>query len=339
MNVHQGVSRKAEEVALEIRVRGRVQGVGFRPTVWRIARELGLSGEVFNDADGVLIRVGGSEHRSLLYRAVEREPPPLGRIDRIETRTFRGPLPRQFRIAESGRRRRAHGDRPDAAICGECAAEIINPFAAPLPLCVRQLHPLRAATEHCHRHSLCPRRDLDGGICDLRSLRHANIANRGPPLSCRGDRLPDVRAQREADSPRRPSRKLRSAFHAATGRCGVKPDPEGRDRRDQGARRVSARLRCDECSRVARLRQRKHREAKPFALMARDLDMIQSYCAVATRRSSGAHRQAAAPIVLLAPMDRNACRTQLPLAFQSLGFMLPTTPLHLLILAVSIARW
>ncbi len=47
-------------VAVEIRVRGRVQGVGFRPTVYRIARELELSGEVLNDPQGVLVRVGGS---------------------------------------------------------------------------------------------------------------------------------------------------------------------------------------------------------------------------------------------------------------------------------------
>ena len=72
------------EVA-EVRVRGRVQGVGFRPTVWRMARELGLSGEVRNDAEGVLIRVAGdsSAIADLLDR-LEREPPPLARIDRIE---------------------------------------------------------------------------------------------------------------------------------------------------------------------------------------------------------------------------------------------------------------
>ena len=65
-------------VALEIRVRGRVQGVGFRPTVWRIASELALSGEVLNDSEGVLVRVGGAVAAvdDFLTR-MEREPPPL----------------------------------------------------------------------------------------------------------------------------------------------------------------------------------------------------------------------------------------------------------------------
>ena len=72
------------EVA-EIRVRGRVQGVGFRPTVWRMARELGLSGDVRNDAEGVLIRVaGGSGAIAALLDRIRREPPPLAHIERIE---------------------------------------------------------------------------------------------------------------------------------------------------------------------------------------------------------------------------------------------------------------
>ena len=62
----------------EIRVRGRVQGVGFRPAVWRLAHELGLSGDVRNDAQGVLIRVaGGGDAIAELLERIRREPPPL----------------------------------------------------------------------------------------------------------------------------------------------------------------------------------------------------------------------------------------------------------------------
>src|SRR5688572_14736952 len=88
-----------ETHAVEIRVRGCVQGVGFRPTVWRIARELSLGGEVLNDAEGVLIRVRGEDSaiRMLLAR-LRKDAPPLSRIDRITTRPYRGAVPASFRI-------------------------------------------------------------------------------------------------------------------------------------------------------------------------------------------------------------------------------------------------
>ncbi len=60
MTLLQDTRQDAAFVTMEIRVRGRVQGVGFRPTVWRIARELELAGEVLNDCEGVLVRVRGA---------------------------------------------------------------------------------------------------------------------------------------------------------------------------------------------------------------------------------------------------------------------------------------
>ena len=89
---------------LEIRVRGRVQGVGFRPTVWRFARDLSLAGEVHNDAQGVLIRVRGPRAAiDLLLQRLEREPPPLAHIESVESRAFEGALPAEFAIVESVR--------------------------------------------------------------------------------------------------------------------------------------------------------------------------------------------------------------------------------------------
>ena len=70
----------------EIRVRGAVQGVGFRPRVWHLAREEGVVGFVMNDGDGVLIHATGSEQAlSRLLARLESEPPPLARIESIET--------------------------------------------------------------------------------------------------------------------------------------------------------------------------------------------------------------------------------------------------------------
>ena len=116
-------------MAVEIRVRGRVQGVGFRPTVWRLARELGLSGEVLNDGDGVLIRAAGERQAiDALVARLGDEPPPLARIARIETQAAAFAAAPGFRIVES---RRGAGDTeiaPDAAICPACAAEIVDPY-------------------------------------------------------------------------------------------------------------------------------------------------------------------------------------------------------------------
>src|SRR5450432_772289 len=92
----------ADNVALEIRVRGRVQGVGFRPTAWRLAHAHGLCGEVLNDPEGVLLRVGGADGAIAAFlAALRREAPPLARIDGIESRPFAGELPAGFVIAES----------------------------------------------------------------------------------------------------------------------------------------------------------------------------------------------------------------------------------------------
>src|SRR3984893_1674258 len=70
--------------ARSIRVRGLVQGVGFRPTVWRLARDCGLAGDVSNDAEGVLIRAWGRPaDLDRFLRRLEEKPPPLARIDSV----------------------------------------------------------------------------------------------------------------------------------------------------------------------------------------------------------------------------------------------------------------
>ena len=72
-------------VAERIRVRGLVQGVGFRPTVWRLARDLGLAGDVRNDGEGVLIRVQADrKHLDAFCRRLVDECPVLARIDAVE---------------------------------------------------------------------------------------------------------------------------------------------------------------------------------------------------------------------------------------------------------------
>ena len=78
------VARCAAPVAERVRVRGTVQGVGFRPTVWRIASELGVVGSVVNDAQGVLIvAVAARERLDALAQRLRNEAPPLARIESL----------------------------------------------------------------------------------------------------------------------------------------------------------------------------------------------------------------------------------------------------------------
>jgi len=85
-----------------IRIRGVVQGVGFRPVVWRLARGLGLRGRVWNDAGGVVVELwgdGGGIGRFL--ERLEEEAPPLARIEGIERAPLEGTAPPAFTIVAS----------------------------------------------------------------------------------------------------------------------------------------------------------------------------------------------------------------------------------------------
>ena len=109
-----------------IRVRGLVQGVGFRPVVWRLAHRYGLRGWVGNDGGGVTIAVcGRAPDTEEFLLALLSEAPPLARIDAIERTPSEAAVREMgFRIAESEGGTACTGIIPDAAICPECRAEI-----------------------------------------------------------------------------------------------------------------------------------------------------------------------------------------------------------------------
>ena len=309
------------EVA-EIRVRGRVQGVGFRPTVWRLARELGLSGEVRNDAEGVLIRVaGGSDAIAELLDRIQLEPPPLARIERIERSHSTATCAPGFRIADSMGGAARTQIAPDAAICGDCEREIRDPG------------------ERRHRYGFANCTRCGPRFSIVRGIPYDRAATTMSPFAlcdaCGGE------YQDPADR----------RFHAeaiACPRCGPRarlvPCLSPGDPIDQAAallRRGAVvavkglggyQLACDatNADSVSRLRQAKHRETKPFALMARDLDVIRRYCAVSpdeARLVTGPE----APIVLLRATG-HALPTVIAPGLAMFGFMLPTTPLHMLLL-------
>ncbi len=139
---------------VQLRVRGKVQGVGFRPFVWQLAHQLGLAGDVCNDGEGVL----GCVSRAVgvtLPRDCAEDCPLLARIDRIETQPFSWTtLPDEFVIRHSESGAMDTQIVPDAATCPACLGGDARSPRTSLPLPVYQLHPLRAAVYHYPRHAL-----------------------------------------------------------------------------------------------------------------------------------------------------------------------------------------
>ena len=111
-----------------LRVRGVVQGVGFRPFVHRLANELALGGHVGNDAAGVFVEVEGATGAvEAFHRRLVDEAPALARIDDVEVATIDANGERSFRIVESKGGTAATFLPPDVAVCDDCVAELFDP--------------------------------------------------------------------------------------------------------------------------------------------------------------------------------------------------------------------
>lgn len=111
---------------IQLRIRGKVQGVGFRPFVWQLAQQLQLHGDVCNDGDGVVVRL--LEDPALFIRELHAHCPPLARIDSVESEPFRwAQPPTEFSIRQSAGGTMNTQIVPDAATCPECLAEMNTP--------------------------------------------------------------------------------------------------------------------------------------------------------------------------------------------------------------------
>jgi hydrogenase maturation protein HypF len=313
--------------AESIRVAGIVQGVGLRPTVYRLARERGLSGTVRNDGGGVLIVVAGAAQGiDDFVHALQHEAPPLARIDRIERAAWSLPVGEGFRI-ERSQSDRVHTElSADAATCDACLAELNDPRNR------RWRHAFANCTHCGPRFSIVSALPYDRARTSMAAF--AMCAECEREYRDPGDRR----------------------FHAqpnACPTCGprLRAEPaEAGDNALDALQQAAAWLRagrivaikgiggyhlaCDASSEpaVARLRQRKRRLAKPFALMARDRAMIERYCSVSALER-GLLQGAAAPIVLLVCDGPAKLAPSVAPRQDTLGFMLPYTPLHHLLMA------
>ncbi|WP_044562692.1 carbamoyltransferase HypF [Azospirillum sp. B4] len=309
-----------------IRVRGLVQGVGFRPHVWHLARALNLAGSVANDGEGVTIHAWGDAAALDSFQGRLRgEAPPLARIDAVEVVAHDGPAPDGFTIAASAGGTVRTGIVPDAATCPACRAELFDPADR------RRGYAFGNCT-HCG-----PRLSIVSAI----PYDRANTAMAAFPM------CPACAAE-YADPANRRFHAQPTACPACGPRLWLEPAPDaGRDPLDaaaallRGAGIVALKgiggfhLACDATNpdAVRELRRRKARDAKPFALMARTVAEVGRYCRL-DEDARALLESPAAPIVLLpcrpdgAPLPDGLAPDQ-----DHLGFMLPYTPLHHLLMA------
>lgn len=314
------------------RVRGLVQGVGFRPAVWRLATSFGLRGEVLNDGEGVLIRAWGPpDALDGFSLSLRREVPRLARIDDIVRQPLPGgPESDEFRIVGSGAGRVRTGVVADAATCPECLAELFDPanrrYRYPFTNCTHcgpRLSIVRAIPYDRATTSMA-----DFAMCAACLAEYENPDDRrfhAQPNACPdcGPRVWLADGQgRELQPP------TGDAIQAAAAAI--------RDGRIVAVKGIGGfHLACDATNEdvVARLRDRKRRYAKPFALMARDIEMVGRFARISDH-DRDVLSSAAAPIVILDACD-HAGRLAPSIAPDdtNLGFMLAYSPLHHLLMA------
>lgn len=308
-------------------MRGVVQGVGFRPFVYRLAQEEGLGGFIGNDTDGVTIEIEGTSERieSFLKR-LRAEAPPLSRIDSVSSRSSPPKQEESFRIVAS----EVHGQvstgiPADAATCADCLRELLDPADR------RYRYPFLNCTNCGPRFTITRRIPYDR-----------------PQTSMAGFKM-CAQCQAEYDDPGN------RRFHAqpnACWDCGPRvwlaradgaeiscPDPVAKciDRLMAGEivaiKGIGGFHLCVDATNeaaVTRLRERKRRYGKPLAVMIRDLSAAHSFCEI-TAVEEKLLTTPARPIVLTRARGESGIAPSVAPGVPWLGIFLPYAPLqHLL---------
>jgi hydrogenase maturation protein HypF len=317
----------------EIRVCGIVQGVGFRPTVYRLANILRLKGEVYNDGKGVLIRVSGSEEEITEFvNKLYQECPPLSRINEVVRSLYWGEFNfDNFVISPSVNSVIKTQVSPDAASCPQCQREIFDPFSRyfryPFTNCTHcgpRLTIIRAIPYDRDNTSMA-----NFPICKECKREYQDVENRrfhAQPVACF---VCGPRAWLERADGKPVISDMFSMLDDLDAVCTLLQKGEIVAIKGLGGFHLA----CDATleNAVQKLRNRKHRYHKPLALMARDMNIISEYCYINDLEKE-LLTSSAAPIVLLKIKDNHQLASSIAPGQNTLGFMLPYTPLHHLIL-------
>ena len=308
-----------------------MQGVGFRPYVYRLATSLALDGFVLNDARGVLIEAeGASVAIDELLGRLAAEAPPLATVERLSTTELAPGGERGFTIAVSDDAREpAALVAPDTATCGDCLAELADPADR------RFRYPFVNCTNCGPRFTIVRGVPYDRALttmagfamCALCRGEYEDPGNRrfhAEPNACPACG-PTARLVDSAGQPVGGARG--DAVAAAAGALA-----EGAIVAVKGLGGYHLACRADDERAVATLRSRKHREDKPFALMVESLDVAREL--VELSPAAQALLESRARPIVLAPR-RPGARVAEAVAPRSreLGLMLPYSPLHHLLVA------
>lgn len=325
-------------IRIAFTVHGQVQGVGFRPHIWRLAREEKLTGSVGNTSAGVRIEVqGASQALEAFGRRLRQELPPLARITRLEQQELPViPLEDTFSIRSS----HGHGGQnvlvsADVSVCADCLADMRNPANR------RHNYPFTNCTNCGPRFSITKSIPYDRAVttmacfplCDACAAEYSNPADRrfhAQPIACPecGPRLWFV------------SRNDAKAGYTGPNADNMAGTLEKAGKLLKDGDLVALRglggfqLACDACNAdaVAKLRHRKNRPHKALAVMMRSLTDAARWCDLSPQHE--ALLTGAAKPVVLCPMKQEALPILGHIAPDSLnlGIMLPYTPLHALLL-------
>jgi len=350
----------SQRTRLKLTVRGAVQGVGFRPFVFRLATGLGLAGWVNNSPQGVFIEVEGpgAELEKFLLR-LETEKPPRSFIQSLEASWLdpAGYMTFEIRPSETSGSKTALV-LPDIATCPDCLREIFDPKNR------RHRYPFTNCTNCGPRFSIIESLPYDRANTSMKAFKMCPEcrAEYDEPYSRRFHAQPNAcpvcgphlelwegsRVCENAESPRSHERGYDALLAAAQAiREGKIVAVKG-----LGGFHLMADARNDKT--VQLLRERKQREEKPFALMFPSLESVKAECEVSPLEER-LLRSPEAPIVLLRQRSvgameswsagkRNDCHPNTPPLHHSisfcvapnnpyLGVMLPYTPLHHLLMA------
>ena len=318
-------------VRLKLVVRGAVQGVGFRPFVFRLAQDLALTGWVNNSAQGVMIEVEGEQSRleAFLIR-LDTQKPPRSSIQSMEATWLEAVGHPGFNIRPSA----VGGPKnalvlPDIATCPDCLRDILDPANR------RHNYPFTNCTNCGPRFSIIRSLPYDRAGTAMKEFRMC------PQCQAEYDNPRDRRFHAQPNAcpvcgPRlewwNPAGEAVFGGHTALLAC-VRALRRGRIVAVKGLGGFHLLVEARNETAVRRLRARKHREEKPFALLFPDLASVQAVCEVSALEER-LLRSPEAPIVLLhRRQGEDSIASAVAPGNPYLGSMLPSNPLHHLLMA------